>query len=80
MRQCASKLEDIRQDHTSENTWSIWRKFLLTLCTQDRKIDTQGYNNSIDKKIRQHEIGTKITKYWNGIPYEGAVTNNNGKY
>jgi hypothetical protein len=80
IRQCTSKLEDIRQDRPSENTWSIWRKFLRTLCTQNRKIDTQGYNNTIDTKIRQNKIGTKITKYWNGIPYEGTVTNNNGKY
>jgi hypothetical protein len=43
-------------------------------------IDTQGYNNKIHRKIRQHEIGTKITKHWNGIPYEGTVTKNNGKY
>jgi hypothetical protein len=34
----------------------------------------------IDTKTRQHEIGTKVTKYWKGIPYEGTVTNNNGKY
>jgi hypothetical protein len=58
----------------------IWRKFLRILCTQDKKVDNQGYNNTIDKKTRQHEIGTKITKYWNGIPYKGTVTNNNGKY
>jgi hypothetical protein len=63
IRQCASKLEDIRQERP-----------------QDTNVDTQGYNNTIDKKTRQHEIGTEIKKYWNGIPYKGTVTNNNGKY
>jgi hypothetical protein len=80
IRQCASKLEDIRQDRPSKTTWSIWRKFLRTLCTQDKKVDNKGSNSTIDTKTRKHEIGTKITKYWNGIPYEGTVTNNNGKY
>jgi hypothetical protein len=80
IRQCASKLEDIRQERPSENTQSIWRKFLRTLCTQDKNIDIQGYNSVIEKKTRQHEIGTEIPKYWNGLPYKGTVTNNNGKY
>jgi hypothetical protein len=30
IRQCASKLEDIRQDHPSENTWSIWAHTMHT--------------------------------------------------
>jgi hypothetical protein len=80
IRQCALKLEDIRQDRPSKNNWSMWRKFLRTLCTQDKKVDNKGSNSTIDTKTRQHKIGTKITKYWNGIPYKETVTNNNGKY
>ena len=80
IRQCASKLEDIRQERPSETTWTIWRKFLRTLCTQDTNIDNKGYNNTTDKKTGQHSIGTKITKYWNGLPYKGTVTRNKGKY
>jgi hypothetical protein len=30
--------------------------------------------------IEQHSIGTEITRYWNGLPYNGTVTSNNGKY
>jgi hypothetical protein len=80
IRQCALKLEDIRQVRPSETTWSLWRKFLLTLCTQDTNIDNKRNNNATDKNTGQHSIGTKITKYWNGLPYNSTVTKNNGKY
>jgi hypothetical protein len=42
IRQCASKLEDIRQDRPSKNRWSTRRNVLRTLCTQGKKVDTQG--------------------------------------
>jgi hypothetical protein len=80
IRQCASKLEDIRQERPSETTWLIWRKFLRTLCTQDKKINNTRNNNTTDKKTEQHSIGTKITKYWSGLPCKGTVTSFNGKY
>jgi hypothetical protein len=80
IRQCASKIEDIRQERPSEMTWLIWRKFLCTLCTQDKKIDNIRHNNKNNKTTEQHSIGTEITKYWNGLPYNGKVTGNKGKY
>jgi hypothetical protein len=80
IRQCASKLEDIRKERPSVTTWPIWRKFLRTLCTQDKKIDNSRHNNTTDKKIEQRSIGTKITNSCNGLPYYGTVTSNNGKY
>jgi hypothetical protein len=80
IRQCASKLEDIRRERPSETTWLIWRKCLCTLCTQDKKIYNTQNNNKTDKKIEQPSIGTKITKYWNGLPYKGTVTSINRKY
>jgi hypothetical protein len=78
IRQCASKLEDIRQERPSETTWSIWRKFMRTLCTQETNIINTRHTNTTDK-TRQHIIGTKVTKCWNRLPYQGTVTNNNGK-
>jgi hypothetical protein len=79
IRQCASKLEDIRQERPSEITWLIWRKFLRTLCAQETNIINTRQTNTTDK-TRQHSIGTKVMKYWNGLPYQGIVTNNKGKY
>jgi hypothetical protein len=80
IRQCAPKLEDVRQERPSKMTWLKWRKFLRTLCTQDKKIDNTRHNNKKDKTTEQHSIGTKITKYWNGLPYNGTVTGSKGKY
>jgi hypothetical protein len=79
IRQCASRLDDIRQERPSEITWLIWRKFLSTLCTQETNIIDTRQTNTTDT-TRQHSTGTKITKYWNGLPYQGIVTNNKGKY
>jgi hypothetical protein len=80
IRQCASKIEYIRQERPSETTWPIWRKVLRTLCIQDKKVDSIRQNNKTNKTLERHNIGTTITKYWNGLPYYGTVTNDIGRY
>ena len=32
IRQCMSKLNEIKQENPGDNTWSVWRRFLETLC------------------------------------------------
>ena len=32
IRQCTSKLNEIKQDQPGDQTWSVWRKFLKTIC------------------------------------------------
>jgi len=73
IRQSASRLHDIRQERPGEMTWTIWRKFLRTLCKEDN-------SNIKETTNEKHPIGTRITKYWDGKPYQGTVTNNEEKY
>ena len=81
IRQCVSKLEDIRQERPGEISWSVWRKFLRTICKHNKKQDesnnTKEKSNEIEGK---HAIGTIITKYWGGIPYIGTIIEYNEKY
>jgi hypothetical protein len=73
IRQCASKLEEIKQERPSGNSWTIWRKFLSTICKNGNK--NTIYNNTKETKGERikHSIGTKITKYWSGVPYIGTI-------
>jgi len=81
IRQCTSKLEEIRQERPGGNTWTIWRKFLATLCTEtneDKTRKTTGdCSNNGDQRF---SIGTTITKYWSRVAYKGTVIGNTGKY
>jgi hypothetical protein len=80
IRQCTSKLEEIKQERPNGNSWAVWRKFLSTLCKNE--MENTIYNNKKEKKgdrIR-HSIGTEITKYWRGIPYIGKVISSIDKY
>jgi hypothetical protein len=80
IRQCTSKLEEIKQERPDGNSWAVWRKFLSTLCKNE--MENTIYNNKKEKKgdrIR-HSIGTEITKYWRGIPYIGKVISSIDKY
>ena len=38
IRQCTSKLGEIRQERPSGNTWTIWRRFLATICGRNKGI------------------------------------------
>jgi hypothetical protein len=80
IRQCASKLEEIKQERPSGNSWAIWRKFLSTICKNENERGTT--NNTKDNKgnKEKHKIGTRITKYWSGVPYIGEIIRNIGKY
>jgi uncharacterized protein YbaR (Trm112 family) len=73
IRQCASKLEEIRQERPEGTSWTIWRKFLRTLCKDEEEKLTNDNRNEDNKKDDDHKnkfsIGTNITKNWNGIPY-----------
>jgi hypothetical protein len=74
-------LEEIRQGRPRGNTWTIWRRFLDTLCTETNG-DTISKNKS-DQSINREQrfsIGTMITKYWNSVPYKGMVIGNTEKY
>jgi hypothetical protein len=81
IRQCTTKLEEIRQERPGGNTWTIWRRFLDTICTE-----TNGDTISKNKRDystndeQRFSIGTMITKYWSRIPYKGTVIGNTGKY
>jgi len=78
IRQCASKLEEIKQERPSGNSWTIWRKFLSTLC-KNEKGNTIYKEQPRGDRI-QHSIGTKITKYWSGVPYIGKVISSITQY
>jgi hypothetical protein len=86
IRQCASKLGGIRQERPGESTWTIWTRFLNTICKNDNENKKGNNNNDNDKNRKQDEekekfsMGTIITKYWNGVPYTGIVIDNTGKY
>jgi hypothetical protein len=79
IRQCVSKLEDIRQERPDESKWSIWRKFLKTICKDNDNNRNETTTRTADNK-ETHTIGTTITKYWNGIPYIEKVINKTDKY
>jgi hypothetical protein len=80
-------LEEIRQECPRGTSWTIWRRFFGTICKQEEE---QTSNDNIkenkneedeDEDKKKFSIGTKITKYWSGIPYIGSVTDGNtGKY
>jgi hypothetical protein len=78
IRQCASKLEEIKQERPGGNTWTVWRRFLNTICKE--RTDTIINNNNINNTDDKYDLGTIITKYWNGVPYKGIVIDNKGKY
>jgi hypothetical protein len=71
----------MRQERPGVNTWTIWRQFLDTLCTETNG-DTVSENKS-DYSINREQrfsIGTMIKKYWSSVPYKGTVIGNTGKY
>jgi hypothetical protein len=80
IRQCASKLEEIKQERPSGNSWTIWRKFLSTICKNEN--ENTICSNTKEKKGERtkHSIGTKITKYWSGVPYIGTIISSISKY
>jgi hypothetical protein len=75
VRQCASKLEEIKQERPGGTAWTAWRIFLRTICKEEREQEIHK-----DKTEEKHIIGTRITKYWAGKPFTGTVTNNKDKY
>jgi hypothetical protein len=79
IRQCASKLEEIKQERPSGNSWTIWRKFLNTICMNDNENTIYNIKEMKGERIK-HSIGTKITKYWSGVPYIGKVISSIEKY
>jgi hypothetical protein len=49
----------------------------------DKKVYNNRNNtetNKIQETDDKHSVGTRITKYWKGIPYIGTVIGNNGQY
>jgi hypothetical protein len=85
IRQCASNLEEIKQERPRGNTWTVWKQFLNTICKdKEGKMASRNTNNNIDDNEEDNSnkfsIGTLITKYWEGTPYTGIVTGNTGKY
>jgi hypothetical protein len=69
----------IKQERPGENTWIIWRKFLGTICRNENEHTI--YNTKETKEERtKHSIGTKITKYWSGVPYIGQMISSISKY
>jgi hypothetical protein len=75
IRQNISRLNSIKQDRPVEPAWTLWRKFLRTICKE--KEEEEITNNESEEK---HPIGTQITKYWAGKLFIGTVINNAGKY
>jgi hypothetical protein len=77
-------LEGIRQEQTIGTSWTIWRRFLGTICKQGQTLNGNPNENNNgedeDEDKDKFSIGTKITKNWSGIPYIGSVTENTGKY
>jgi hypothetical protein len=82
IRQCVSKLEDIRQERPNETNWPIWRKSLRTICKEEKEEATEGSTTTRTAMLppERHNIGTRITKYWNGILYNGTVISKTKKY
>jgi hypothetical protein len=73
IRQNVSRLNDIRQERPGETAWTVWRKFLHTICKEEKdtnKTTTYG----------KHSIGTRLTKYWDDKPYTGTVISNTDTY
>jgi hypothetical protein len=80
-----SKLEEIKQERPSGNTWTVWKRFLNTICTHKEEKRTGTNTTTIVEENEEainnkFSIGTIITKYWGGVPYTGTVTRNTGKY
>jgi hypothetical protein len=73
IRQNVSRLNDIRQERPGETAWTVWRKFLHTIC----KVEKDTNKNTTNGK---HPIGTRLTKYWDDKPYTGTVMSNTDKY
>jgi hypothetical protein len=85
IRQCASKLEEIKQEKPQGNTWTVWKRLLNTICKDKEKTVNRNVNNTVDNYIEdknnhKYSTGTLITKYWEGIPYTGTIISNKGKY
>jgi hypothetical protein len=77
VRQCASRLEDIKQERPGDTAWGVWRSFLRTIC----KDEEERKHHIVENKPKEkHDTGTKIIKYWSGISYIGTVTDNKQKY
>jgi hypothetical protein len=74
-----------RQEQPEGNSWTIWRRFLNTICKNNNKhtINNKNNNNNTESNTAtgdKFSIGTTITKYWGGVPYTGTVTSNIDKY
>jgi hypothetical protein len=80
IRQCASKLEEIRQERPSGNSWAVWRKFLRTICKKENENIIDNNTKEMKGERTKHSIGTKITKYWSGVPYIGKIISSITKY
>jgi hypothetical protein len=75
-------LEEIRQERPSRTSWTIWRRFLGTICKDvEEKISTTNINENDKEEDHKYKFskGTNITKYWNGVPYIGTIIDNTGK-
>jgi hypothetical protein len=74
-----------------QNSWTIWRRFLSTICKNNNEHTTNNKNNNNNNNNNNNKesntatedkfsIGTTITKHWGGVPYTGTVTSNTDKY
>jgi hypothetical protein len=73
IRQNVSRLSDIRQERPGETAWTVWRKFLHTICKEEKDTNKNTTNGT-------HPVGTRLTKYRDGKPYLGTVVNNTDTY
>jgi hypothetical protein len=53
IRQCASKLEEIKQEKPQGNTWTVWKRLLTTICKNKEKAVNKNTNNTIDNNIKE---------------------------
>jgi hypothetical protein len=80
IRQCTSRLEEIKQERPSGNSWTIWRKFLSTICKNDNENTMYNSKKETKGERTKHSIGTNVTKYWKGVPYIGEVISEAAQY
>jgi hypothetical protein len=73
IRHNVSRLNDIRQERPGETAWTVWRKFLHTICKEEKDTNKNTTN-------RKHPVGTRLTKYWDDKPYTGTVISNTDTY
>ena len=73
-----SKLDGITQEQPGGNSWTIWRRFLKTICREQYIIYEP--TSTHEETEQQFSNGTIITKYWDGVPYLGQIVSKTDKY